>query len=507
MTASGADSIVVHTRELLAQARVEFGGTQHEQRIAALVDRFEAPLRVAIAGKIKAGKSTLLNALVGAKVAATDAAECTRVVTWYQDGLVYDLTIEMPDSTAKGTFRQSPGGVTLDLGGRSADDIERLVVTWPSQELRTKTLIDSPGIGSLSRSVSDKTLDALGVSGAHGDDGGYTAADADDSPIDAVIYLMKHLHAQDVELLRAFNDTSGSIATPVNAIAVLSRADEVGAGRIDALDSARQVARRLSREPAVRRIVQSVVPVAGLLAETAATFTEDEFHTVAALAALPDDALDRLMMSVDLFVAERSDVTPSVEARRHLIERLGAYGVKVAVRACRSGSCSTATQMATLLVDASGLNVLRDLLDTLFVERQGVLKARSALNGLSSIVMAAGLDASHPLAVNLDRVVSSDHSIEELRVLSAVRSGLVSARTEILDDMERLIGAHGQSPASRLGLDPNASTVELRSAGLAAIDRWRRRSENPLTAPSLVALAPSVVRSCEGLVASLEPTS
>ena len=32
------------------------------------------------------GKSTLLNALVGERLAATDAGECTKLVTWYQDG-------------------------------------------------------------------------------------------------------------------------------------------------------------------------------------------------------------------------------------------------------------------------------------------------------------------------------------------------------------------------------------------------------------------------------------
>ena len=40
--------------------------------------RFDEPLRVAIAGKVKAGKSTLLNALVGEAIAPTDAGECTR---------------------------------------------------------------------------------------------------------------------------------------------------------------------------------------------------------------------------------------------------------------------------------------------------------------------------------------------------------------------------------------------------------------------------------------------
>ena len=50
-------------------------------------------LRVAIAGKVKAGKSTLLNALVGDELAPTDAGECTQVPWWFHDGLTYRVTL------------------------------------------------------------------------------------------------------------------------------------------------------------------------------------------------------------------------------------------------------------------------------------------------------------------------------------------------------------------------------------------------------------------------------
>ena len=58
-------------------------------RLDARRARLDEPLRVAIAGKVKAGKSTLLNALVGEELAPTDAGECTRIVTWYRDGPTY----------------------------------------------------------------------------------------------------------------------------------------------------------------------------------------------------------------------------------------------------------------------------------------------------------------------------------------------------------------------------------------------------------------------------------
>ena len=61
---------------------------------------------------------------------------------------------------------------------------------------------------------------------------------------DAVLYLMRHLHAGDARFLEAFMDHSIAHASPVNAVVVLSRADEIGSARPDALISARAIARR-----------------------------------------------------------------------------------------------------------------------------------------------------------------------------------------------------------------------------------------------------------------------
>ena len=72
------------------RAAVEiYGGRpgHRRRRCANTLDPVDEPLRVAIAGKIKAGKSTLLNALVGEHIAPTDSGECTRVVTWYEHGV------------------------------------------------------------------------------------------------------------------------------------------------------------------------------------------------------------------------------------------------------------------------------------------------------------------------------------------------------------------------------------------------------------------------------------
>ena len=227
-------SLIDRTRGVLTRAVDVYRGTGHDARLVALRDRLDEPLRVAIAGRVKSGKSTLLNALVGERLAPTDAGECTRIVTWYRDGHTYQVM------AAPAQRRAAPAAVhprrRRDRGrprrpgarGRATSSI----VTWPSQALRTATLIDTPGIGSLSEQVSRRAWELL-------------AADDEETPADAVLYLMRHLHASDLEFLRAFHDTEVSRPNPVNAIGVLSRADEIGVGRLDSMASARRIATRL----------------------------------------------------------------------------------------------------------------------------------------------------------------------------------------------------------------------------------------------------------------------
>src|ERR1700760_1613546 len=138
-------------RRLLRRAIEAYQDSPRTQRwLDAELDRIDAPLRVAIAGKVKAGKSTLLNAMVGEMVAATDAAECTKLVTWYQ----YASTPRLTMFPKKGTPRPLPasrqdGRLIIDLNGTPVDEVDRLVVDWPSRRLQATTLIDTPGIGSM----------------------------------------------------------------------------------------------------------------------------------------------------------------------------------------------------------------------------------------------------------------------------------------------------------------------------------------------------------------------
>lgn len=454
--------------------------------------RLDEPLRVAIAGKVKAGKSTLLNALVGEQVAPTDAGECTRVVTWYRDGTTPKIVLHPRTGTPRPLpVRRRDGALTIDLGGTAAEECERLVVDWPAQSLRSTTLIDTPGIASTSTAVSQRTVDFLDPD--------------DDTPTeaDAVVYLMRHVHARDAAFLEAFRDRGVARATAVNAVAVLSRADEIGGGRVDAMVSARGIAGRYRSDPTVRGLCQNVVAVAGLLAETGRTLRQAEHTALAALGRTARDVLEAELLSADRFLRAGREGDVSTEVRRRLLARFGLFGIRLSTSLIRQGAADPAT-LAKQLVDRSGLRELEQVLHTQFTERRDALKARSALLAVDAVLRTGDGGARRgPLAREIDRVLSGAHEFTELRLLGALRSGTVTLPSRDASDGERLLGDAGASPAARLGLGADAPPDELTEAAYAALERWQRHTVNPMLGRATSDACRAVVRSCEGILAGL----
>ena len=483
MTASGALTTAV--QRLLDEAETVLR-EPYVARIPELRARLEGPLRVAIAGKVKAGKSTLLNALVGENVAPTDASECTRVVTWYRNSHVYRVTAAMFEGPpVELHFRRSERALEVDLAGRPADAIQYLDVEWPSTRLEDIVLIDTPGLASISGDVSRRTERFL----ASDEEG---PGDAD-----AVIYLLRHLHPMDLSFLEAFRDTTATSGA-VNSIAVLSRADEIGSSRTNALQAAAMVAERYRTDRRIDSLCQVVVPVVGLIAQAAATLREDEAAIIRKIATLPRDAVTDLLLSAPRFV--RVDAPGGIDSgtRQALLDRLGLFGVRLAVELTIAGKVGSTSELGVELERRSGIHELRELLAGQFTSRAAVLKARSALATITALAELHGGAAGRRLRDLAQDIENADHQLVEIRLLSQLKSDPSLLRG---DDVEarRILGSDGSDAHVRLGLAPSASATAIREAAVAAIGRWRVLAEDPLLSRDGRTVAGGVIRTCEGL--------
>jgi hypothetical protein len=490
---SGVPNLPAVARRLLRQTAEAYRDSPEMQRwLRGELDRIDAPLRVAIAGKVKAGKSTLLNAMVGEMVAATDAAECTKLVTWYRHAPAPRLTLYPkagPPRPLPASRRD--GKLVIGLNGTPVADVDRLVVDWPSRSLQATTLIDTPGIASVTAENSERSA-------------AFLLPEDEPTAADAVIYLMRHLHATDFEFLEAFSEYGVARANGLNAIAVLSRADEVGGGRLDALLSARRVAARYRSDPRLLGLCQDVVAVAGLLAQAGRSLRQDEFQAFVTLAGASRDDTEAMLLSVDRFLhpGQREDELLSREARRALLDRFGLFGVRLAITLVRQGSDSP-DLLAAELVRRSGLDDLRNALASRFTQRRDLLKARSALLAVDFVLRREPSPQARPLLAEVERILAGTHEFAEMRLLAAIRSTSVTLPGSYRAEAERLLGANGTTPAQRLGLVDDTDPETLGAIALETLDRWRRLSENPVFPRAFADTARTVVRSCEGILHTL----
>lgn len=448
------------------------------------------PLRLAVAGMVKAGKSTLLNAILGERIAATDAGECTRIVTWYRYSASPQITMHLRDGTRhRMQIRRDQGLLVFDLGGRAAEDVDWIDVGWPLAGLASQILIDTPGIASLSEDTSARTSRFL---------------IPEDSPssADAVIYLMRHLHGADVRFLEAFRDTAAGAAQSVCAVGVLSRADEVGSGRIDSLLSAKRVAQRYERDGDLASLTLGVIPVTGLLAEGARTLRESEYIAFRQLAQLDRPDRERLLISADRFTREGGNSGLSVRVREELLARFGIFGVRMAAAMIRGGADSSSA-LAEAMVQQSGLEELQDFVRTQFHPRAETLKARGIVLQLEELLRARPRVADAAVREGIEQFLASAHTLRELSVLADARAHGLPLSEEDAEVALRILGADGVAASVRLGVASDTPAEDLRTHAHEQIAYWRRLSESPTAARPTVTLSRVVIRSLSGVASEL----
>ncbi len=469
-------------------------------------------MRVAIVGLIKAGKSTMMNALLGEGVVATGTVEATFNVNWLKYGAEPTLSVHFKDgrpAEAKSFDELSALTLRAEENRDYLLAIRYIEVTYPSEILRTFNLIDTPGLESYYQDDSQNTLDFLSLHGKELS----AATEAEASNADAVLYLFSQsVHSADQSVVEQFQGASMGSPTPINAIGVLTKVDYYWPDADDPIAAGNRIAARLRSDPKVNRLFYTVFPVAGLLAFGGQTLTEADYATVERLAALPEERFAKIIRTVDRFASkDYPDVDVSAADRKPVLDRIGQYGVARAVALVRGGTVGR-DQLGRTLYEESGVPNLARLVTAHFGNRAFVIKLNTGLRQIAAACFRERQrhggelrDLVEEIAGEFEALEAGERAFNELRALRSHYEGQLDFTPDEVQQLLEVTGEYGASCGERLGLGALAPLDEMVATAAERARDWALRADDPLVSSRATIAAASIIsRSYERLLDRVE---
>ncbi len=417
--------------------------------------QLDEPLALVVAGRPGAGKSTLVNALLGRAVADTGAHAGAGIVTWYRCGTPERIELSLVDGERKLLNLTADGQVPESLQV-PLEQIQAMEVWLSVAALQSLTIIDTPGLDAVTSETGDDSDNR-----AHWESLALERADA------LLFAVAGDAGAADREALRAFRRrfAGSGLASAVNAIGVLTKADLVAA---DGSHWEPAVQRAIGLRDALGSLVSTVVPVATRIAQTVNTgeLSDDDVEGLLRWAELDPVRRERLLYSADGSSFDDA-AAAAAERRERLLSLLGLYGIRLALELADSGDPFNQVTLARQLREMSGIEELHKQIDGIQL-RADALKADAALFDLESLSWRYQLT---DLRNRIDRIRLDAPLLELMRMFERCASGQIELDEDKLEELEQLLT--GRTMAERLRLGPLAAQSELREVATRRARKWR----------------------------------
>ncbi len=373
------ENLVAILRWAAGRLRGEVSLSDIADRMEGLAGQVRQPCVVAVAGRVKAGKSTFVNALLGEDLAKVGTTETTATINYFTFGEPNsDRPVRCHWRGGKTTdesreFLDSLQGNDIETL-RRADGVAYLEYFLPNPLLKQITLVDTPGTGAVVEEHVDRTSEFMRLNAElrerHDEDTRRLGDTAD-----AVIYLVGQVaRVTDQAFLREFAETTGGGSSALNAIGVLSKIElqpEVMARR-------HELAAKISTQ--LEDTLNTVIPVAaGVHREMDALLANDREYLrriVSTLRRIPPDTLGMLLGSEEFFCDfDFPDSPVPPDERRELVGGMK-WAVFTTIARVASDEALDLDEVAGRLEEITGFGPLWDVLHRHFIERGHVLRCR-----------------------------------------------------------------------------------------------------------------------------------
>jgi hypothetical protein len=347
------------------------------ERMEGLAKQVHEPCVVAVVGRVKVGKSTFVNALLGEDLAKVGTTETTATINYF--------TFGTPDPERPVRCHWRSGKVTdesrrfLDgLQGndletlRRADGIDHLEYFLPNPLLKQITLVDTPGTSAVVDEHQDRTAEFMQLNNQLRDRHDQDTRRLGDTA-DAVIYLVGQVaKITDQAFLQEFTQTTGGRSSALNAIGILSKIEL----QPEVLARRHELSAKIASQ--LKDSLNTVIPVAAGARRELDRLLEDDRaglrRMISTLRRIPPHTLEMLLDAREFFCDFDFPDSPVDPAERR--ELLGdmKWGVFTTIARVAADPLLDLDGVVERLEKTAGFKTLWEILNKHFIERGHILR-------------------------------------------------------------------------------------------------------------------------------------
>jgi hypothetical protein len=342
-------------------------------------NQVDQPCVVAVVGRMKAGKSTFINALLGEDLAKVGVTETTATINYFRHGV---SSSEKPVRChwRDGRITEEDKNFLDRLQGNDAETlrqaarIHHLEYLLLNPFLEQIVLVDTPGLSAVVDDHVTRTEEFLRLQKHHADETTRLGSEAD-----AVIYLVGQVaRVADDAFLKEFGAVSGGQCKATNAFGVLAKIDL----QPELLRQRDRFAGRIAEQ--LKNSLNTVVPVSAGIQRAVGQI--DLPAMLATLARIPPKRLSKLLDNADFFTELEVDDCPvTPDERRQLLGQMP-WAVFTALAHAASECGFEPARTLTAWQDLAGFARLRETLQRQFIQRGRLLKCYRVANDVRRIL-------------------------------------------------------------------------------------------------------------------------